>query len=53
LVNTSYARVVEAFARDAAIATTMMAHQSIGLKGILICGNDQQKKKYLPKLATG
>lgn len=30
-----------------------MAHQSIGLKGILLNGNEAQKKKYLPKLATG
>merc|ERR1719394_710702 len=29
------------------------AHQSIGFKGILICGNDEQKQKYLPKVATG
>ena len=27
--------------------------QSIGLKGILLNGNEWQKKKYLPKLATG
>ncbi|XP_031566608.1 complex I assembly factor ACAD9, mitochondrial-like [Actinia tenebrosa] len=53
LLNTSYARVAEAFAVDASIAVTLMAHQSIGLKGILICGNETQKKKYLPKLASG
>merc|ERR1712126_46785 len=29
------------------------AHQSIGFKGILLCGTDEQKAKYLPKLATG
>ena len=28
------------------------AHQSIGLKGLL-AGNDEQKAKYLPRLATG
>ncbi|CAB4032407.1 Acyl- dehydrogenase family member 9, mitochondrial, partial [Paramuricea clavata] len=30
-----------------------MAHQSIGLKGILILGTEEQKTKYLPKLAMG
>lgn len=38
---------------DGSIAVTLLAHQSIGLKGILLNGNDFQKKKYLPKLATG
>ena len=35
------------------MAVTVMAHQSIGLKGILLNGNDAQKQQYLPKLATG
>ncbi|KAF0698713.1 Aste57867_10667 [Aphanomyces stellatus] len=52
LTNTGYARVCEELA-DASIAVTIMAHQSIGLKGILLNGNDAQKAKYLPKLATG
>jgi acyl-CoA dehydrogenase family member 9 len=30
-----------------------MAHQSIGLKGVLLCGTEAQKTKYLPKLASG
>ena len=32
LSNTCYARVVEAICSDPAISTTLMAHQSIGLK---------------------
>ncbi|KAL0585911.1 hypothetical protein ABG067_004445 [Albugo candida] len=52
LSNTGYARVCEEFT-DASIAVTIMAHQSIGLKGILLNGNEHQKAKYLPKLATG
>ena len=32
LPNTAYARVVEAICTDPAISTTLMAHQSIGLK---------------------
>jgi very long chain acyl-CoA dehydrogenase len=31
----------------------MGAHQSIGYKGILLFGTPEQKKKYLPDLATG
>lgn len=53
LNNTQYARVVEEFVFDPSIAVTLMAHQSIGLKGILLCGTDAQKEKYLPKLASG
>lgn len=53
LSNTNYARVLETFCEDPAIAVTLMAHQSIGLKGILIVGTDEQKTKYLPKLAVG
>jgi hypothetical protein len=30
-----------------------MAHQSIGLKGLLLCGTPAQCAKYLPKLASG
>ncbi|XP_020631609.1 acyl-CoA dehydrogenase family member 9, mitochondrial-like [Orbicella faveolata] len=52
LLNTNYARVTEAFS-DASIAVTLMAHQSIGLKGILLCGTEAQKQKYLPRLASG
>jgi acyl-CoA dehydrogenase family protein 9 len=53
LSNTAYARVVEELVMDASIAVTLMAHQSIGLKGILLCGTEEQKAKYLPKLASG
>ncbi|XP_027051214.1 acyl-CoA dehydrogenase family member 9, mitochondrial-like [Pocillopora damicornis] len=52
LLNTNYARVCEAFS-DASIAVTLMAHQSIGLKGILLLGTEEQKQKYLPRLASG
>eukprot|EP00128_Syssomonas_multiformis_P011766 Colp12_sorted_trinity150504_noHs@12768 len=41
LSNTGYARVCEEFT-DASLAVTLMAHQSIGLKGILLSGNDEQ-----------
>src|SRR3954470_10420080 len=34
-------------------AVTMGAHTGIGSLPIVFFGNDEQKKKYLPKLATG
>eukprot|EP01135_Chromosphaera_perkinsii_P002790 Nk52_evm158s226 gene=Nk52_evmTU158s226 len=53
LSNTAYSRVVEEVCMDGSIAVTLLAHQSIGLKGILLNGNEKQKRKYLPRLATG
>ncbi|XP_032893103.1 complex I assembly factor ACAD9, mitochondrial isoform X2 [Amblyraja radiata] len=53
LSNTMYARLGEITSLDGSIAVTLAAHQAIGLKGILIVGNDEQKANYLPKLATG
>lgn len=53
LSNTMYARLAEIISLDGSIAVTLAAHQAIGLKGILIAGNDAQKEKYLPKLASG
>ncbi|XP_047102374.1 complex I assembly factor ACAD9, mitochondrial-like [Schistocerca piceifrons] len=50
---TEYARLGEVIALDGSIAVTLAAHQAIGLKGILIAGTEEQKKKYLPHLATG
>ncbi|XP_078517563.1 complex I assembly factor ACAD9, mitochondrial [Lissotriton helveticus] len=53
LSNTMYARLGEITSLDGAIAVTLAAHQAIGLKGLLIAGNDAQRAKYLPKLASG
>lgn len=52
--HTTFARVMEEIgALDSSIAVTVGAHQSIGLEGILLFGTDEQRAKYLPKLATG
>jgi acyl-CoA dehydrogenase family protein 9 len=54
LSNTSYVRILEAIGGiDGSTALLIGAHQSIGLKGLLLFGTEEQKKKYLPKLATG
>lgn len=50
----AYARVMqEVCGLDGALAVTMGAHQSIGYKALLLFGTDEQKKKYLPRLASG
>eukprot|EP01138_Halocafeteria_seosinensis_P006648 gb/GECG01006796.1/.p1 GENE.gb/GECG01006796.1/~~gb/GECG01006796.1/.p1 ORF type:complete len:630 (+),score=98.72 gb/GECG01006796.1/:1-1890(+) len=54
LNNTSYARLIEVCgAYDLGMGIYLGAHQSIGFKGILLFGNDAQRKKYLPPLAKG
>ncbi|XP_044512824.1 complex I assembly factor ACAD9, mitochondrial [Gracilinanus agilis] len=53
LSHIMYARLGEILSQDGAIAVTLAAHQAIGLKGILLAGTEEQKAKYLPKLATG
>ena len=49
LSMTAYCKVMEAVGRhDASLAVTVGGHQSIGMKAILISGNEEQKAKYLP-----
>lgn len=49
-----YCRVFgELASKDSAIATMAGAHQSIGYRALLNEGNDEQKKKWLPRLASG
>lgn len=52
--STAYNRVFEEVARiDASLAVTFGGHQSIGLKALILHGTEDQKKRYLPKLANG
>jgi acyl-CoA dehydrogenase family protein 9 len=54
LTNTGYARVIqEVGSLDSSIAVTLGAHQSIGMKGLLLFGSPELKDRYLPRLATG
>ncbi|HLK38130.1 MAG TPA: acyl-CoA dehydrogenase family protein [Polyangiaceae bacterium] len=54
LTNTAYARVMQEIGGlDASVAVTVGAHQSIGMKGLLLFGTEDQKARYLPRLATG
>ncbi|MBI4801499.1 MAG: acyl-CoA dehydrogenase family protein [Elusimicrobia bacterium] len=50
----SYIIAVEELARvDGSQAATVAAHNSLGVGPIYYFGNEEQKKKYLPKLCTG
>ncbi|HMQ10783.1 MAG TPA: acyl-CoA dehydrogenase family protein [Oligoflexia bacterium] len=54
LSQMAYGKVFECIGGiDASIAVTLGAHASIGLKGLLLAGNEEQKQRFLPKLATG
>ncbi len=50
----AYTKMFELFGGiNPSLAIMFGAHQSIGFKGLMMYGNEEQKKKYLPKLATG
>jgi acyl-CoA dehydrogenase family protein 9 len=53
LSQMGYCRVSEAFAQiDPTLSVVMGVHQSIGMKGIVLFGSDEQKERFLPELAT-
>ena len=52
--HTAYCRVLERVAAHCASTGVMVgAHQSIGLKALVLMGNEEQKKAFLPSLASG
>ena len=52
--HTSYCRVLEMIsAHCASTAVLVGAHQSIGLKALVLMGNEEQKARFLPALARG
>lgn len=54
LSSYGYSRVMQEIAKyDGSTALTVGAHNSIGMKGIVLFGSQEQKKKYLPQLANG
>ena len=49
-----YLRVVEGISRlDLSVALVSLAHLSIGVKGLVLFGSDEQRAKYLPRAASG
>jgi acyl-CoA dehydrogenase family protein 9 len=54
LSQTGYARVFEAIGQvDGSLTVALGVHQSIGMKGIVLYGSDEQKARFLPELASG
>ena len=50
---TTYVKVVEEIAKACASSSLIVAVQELGMLPILIGGSEEQKKKYLPKIASG
>lgn len=51
---TEYALIIEQLAKvDPSVALTVAAHNGLCTNHILMHGNEEQKRKYLPKLASG
>src|SRR5256885_5801984 len=54
LTQTGYCRVSEEFAQiDGTLSVVMGVHQSIGMRGIVLLGTDEQKPRFLPAFASG
>ncbi len=51
--KTTFVLVSESLAPEASSFITIAAHTCIGTHPLLFFGNEDQKKKYLPKLGTG
>jgi acyl-CoA dehydrogenase family protein 9 len=52
--SAAYCRVTEEIGKtDASLGILIGGHQSIGLKGLILFGTEEQKQKWLPRLATG
>ena len=50
----AYSRALQEVAKyDASTAVTIGAHSSIGMRGLLLFGNEEQNARFYPKLATG
>jgi alkylation response protein AidB-like acyl-CoA dehydrogenase len=49
----TYVKVVEEVSKACASSGLMIAVQELGALPIIIAGNDEQKNRYLPKLASG
>ncbi len=51
---TAYAICVEELARvDGSMALTVASHNGLGTGHVLACGSEEQKRRYLPKAASG
>jgi acyl-CoA dehydrogenase family member 9 len=54
LGSTAYSRVIQELCwYDGSVAVTVGAHSSIGMRGLLLFGTEEQRERFLPRLATG
>ena len=54
LSSSAYSRVVQELSKyDGSVALTVGAHNSIGMRGLVLFGNAEQKARFYPKLASG
>ncbi len=54
LGNKAYSRTLQEVAKyDASVAVTIGAHSSIGMRGLLLFGTEDQNNRYMDKLASG
>jgi alkylation response protein AidB-like acyl-CoA dehydrogenase len=54
LGNMAYSRTLQEVGKhDASIAVTIGAHSSIGMRGLLLFGTEEQMQRYMPMLASG
>lgn len=54
LSASGYSRVLQELTRyDGSVVLTAGAHSSIGMRGLLLFGTEEQQAKYYPKLASG
>ncbi len=52
--TSAYCRVMEEIGMtDASLGILIGGHQSIGMKGLILYGTEEQKRKWLPPLASG
>jgi acyl-CoA dehydrogenase family member 9 len=52
--SAAYSRTLQEVATyDASVAVTIGAHSSIGMRGLLLFGSEDQRARYYDKLATG
>ncbi len=52
--TSAYSRMIQGLVyHDGSVAITAGAHSSIGMRGLLMFGNKEQKERYLSKLASG